>query len=352
MKERAGNGNAAASTGMKSRPTIVDVARQAKVSVATVSNALSGRRAVDPETGQRVKAAARALGYVPNLRAQRLRTGRADTIAIFSSMPFAIAGGRARMGFLMEVAAAAAAQALQSGIALILVPPLEKARPPLDELHIDGALVIEPLADDPDVAALQRRGVPVVAIGRPTQAHDIPFVDLRSYEATRLLLDHLRQQSARRIALVIGQQERNSYVEAERAYRDFAARFKMRPVIARADELGGEAAGEAAALDLLRRHPGLDALCVTVDVFAVGAAAGAARLDRRVPEDLMLATRYNGVRARECNPPLSALDLHLDEIAVLGVDLLIERMRGERKRSRARAPLPSLVARASSARTR
>jgi DNA-binding LacI/PurR family transcriptional regulator len=348
MKERATHRTAANSASSASRPTIVDVARRAKVSVATVSNALTGRRTVTPGTSAQVKAAARDLGYVPNLRAQRLRTGGADTIAIFSSMPFAIAGGRARLGFLMEVAAAAAAQALQSGVALVLIPPLEKSRPPLDELHIDGALVIEPVAHDAEVALLKKRGIPVVAIGRQAEAADVPFVDLRSYEATRLLLDHLREQSVRQIALLIGRQHRNSYAEAERAYRDFAETYAMPAVIGRADELGGETAGREATVTLLRKHRGIEAICAMVDVFAVGAAAAAAQLTRAVPNTLKLVTRYNGIRARECSPPLTALDLHLDEVAAAGVQLLLEHMRGDRARRSVSGPLPSLVPRASS----
>lgn len=353
MKEKArkrGTADSAGSGGF--RPTIFDVAARARVSVATVSNALTGRRPVDPDTGARVKAAALALGYVPNLRAQRLRTGNADTIAIFSAMPFAVAGGPSRLGFLMEVAAAAAAQALQNGIAMILVPPLEKGRPPLDTLPIDGALVLEPMANDPDVALLRRRGIPVASIGRQPGGRDIPYVDLRSDEATLMLLEHLRTQSARRIALVVGSQARNSHAAAERAYCAAAARWKMRPIIARVDEEGGAAAGEVAVLDLLRKHPSLDALCVMVDVFAVGAASAAAKLGRRIPEELKLVTRYNGVRARECEPPLTALDLHLDRVAVLGVELLLARIRGGKSRHSVPAPLPTLVPRLSSAKPR
>jgi DNA-binding LacI/PurR family transcriptional regulator len=148
--------------------------------------------------------------------------------------------------------------------------------------------VIEPLAGDLDVALLQARGIPVVAIGRQLEANDIPFVDLHSYDATRLLLDHLGEQSARQISLVIGAQPRNSCVEAERAYRDFALAHGMPPLIVRVDETGGEAAAEAATRTLLAEHPEIDAICVPVDVFAVGAAAAAQQAGRRIPDDLKL----------------------------------------------------------------
>jgi DNA-binding LacI/PurR family transcriptional regulator len=330
-----------------SRPTIIDVARQARVSPATVSNVLNERTYVEPETRKRVLAAVRKLGYTPNLRARRLRTGRADTIAMFSSMSFAIAGGRARLGFTMEIAAAAAARALENGMALVLVPPLSNERSPVHDLHIDGALVVEPLEDDAEIALLQSRGVPVVCVGRQP-GKSTPFVDLRPYEVAHVLLAHLHEQSARRIALIVGAQVRYTHLETERAYRDFARAQRMDAIVRPVDEAGGEAAGYATALELLSTHPELDALFVSVDVFAAGASKAVAELGRAVPRDIKLATRYDGIHARECNPPLTAVNLHLDDVAQLGVELLFEHIAGRTERKSVAGPLATLVPRGSS----
>jgi DNA-binding LacI/PurR family transcriptional regulator len=331
-----------------SRPTIIDVARQARVSPATVSNVLNERTYVEPETRKRVLAAVRKLGYTPNLRARRLRTGRADTIAIFSSMSFAIAGGRARLGFTMEIAAAAAARALENGMALVLVPPLSNERSPVHDLHIDGALVVEPLEDDAEIALLQSRGVPVVCIGRQPGHSTPPFVDLRPYEVAHVLLAHLYEQSARRIALIVGAQARYTHLETERAYQDFARAQRMDAIVRPVDEAGGEAAGYATALELLSSHPELDALFVSVDVFAAGASKAVAALGRAVPRDIKLATRYDGIHAREANPPLTAVNLHLDDVAQLGVELLFEHIAGRTERKSVAGPLATLVPRGSS----
>jgi DNA-binding LacI/PurR family transcriptional regulator len=330
------------------RPTIIDVARLARVSPATVSNVLNERQNVDADTRKRVLAAVGKLGYTPNLRARRLRTGRADTIAIFSSMSFAIAGGRARLGFTMEIAAAAAARALENGIALVLVPPLSAERSPVHDLHIDGALVVEPLQDDREIALLKARGVPIVCIGREPGTSAAPFVDLRPYDVARLLIEHLHQQSARKIALIVGAQQRFTHIETARAYRDFAQAHDMDAIVRPVDEAGGELAGYASARELLSEHPELDALFVSVDVFAVGARRAADEIGRRVPQDLKLATRYDGIRARECTPPLTAVNLHLDEVASLGVELLLEHISGRMGRRSTAGPLATLVPRGSS----
>lgn len=332
------------------RVTIVDVAKAAGVSPTTVSHAFNGRRHVDPETKERIKRIAHDLGYRPNLRAQRLRTKQAGTIALVSSMPFAVAAGPSRLGFLMEIAAVAAGVALSNGLALVLIPPLEAAGSPLDSLDIDGALVVEPTADDPHVALLRERGLPVVAIGRQAGAGEaVPFVDLHSAYTARLLLEHLRAQGARHVALVVGTQSRNSYIEAEAVYRAFTAAHGEAPVVLRIDEAGGEAAARAACARLLGERPEIDGICAPVDAFAVGAIAAAHELGRRLPEGLKVVTRYDGLRARHAEPPITAVDLFLDEIAERAVALLFEHLTGNTARRSVAGPLPALVARASSA---
>jgi DNA-binding LacI/PurR family transcriptional regulator len=331
------------------RATLADIAARAGVSPATASNALTGSRRVDADTAARVAAAAAALGYTPNLRARGLRTGRADTIALLSSMPFAIAGGRARMGFLMEIAGTAAVRALESGIALILVPPLQHGRAPLRDLPIDGALVVEPLADDPDIAVLRQRGLPVVAIGQAPGMPELPFVDLHSFDSTLLLLRHLQSRGARQIGLIAGAAPRHAHQEALRAYGAFITQTGGDRLVAGVAEAGGAAAAEAAALAMLRDHPQIDALLVTVDVFAVGARAAAAALGLDVPQRLMIATRYDGVHARECRPPLTVLDLHLDAVAGIAVDRLLGLIAG-RPEIADQPPLPTLMPRESTAR--
>lgn len=331
------------------RVTISDVARHAGVSVTTVSHALNGRGQVDPATRRKVEETARALGYRPNRHAQRLRTGGSSMIALMSSMPFAVAGGPSRLGFLMEVASVAASSALERGMAMVLVPPLESGQSPLDILDVDGALIIEPSADDRQLADLTARGLPVVSIGRPGgDAHGaVPYVDLLSGPTVQMLLAHLQARGARQIALVLGAAQRTSYTQAELAYRQMVDASGMDHIALRLDEARGEAGGRDAARLLLAAHPQIDAFLVLVDVFAVGVAQHLQQAGLRVPEDVMIATRYDGIRARTCEPPLTAVNLHLDQVARLAIDLLFERLRGNAGRQAVQSPMPELVARAS-----
>jgi DNA-binding LacI/PurR family transcriptional regulator len=333
------------------RPTIADVANAAGVSRTTVSHALNDRGQVDPVTRARVKEVAASLGYSPNLRAQRLRTGRANAIALLSSMPFAVAGGSSRLGFLMEIAATATEAALRRGVALVLVPPLDEAKALLDTLDIDGAVIIEPVANDPHIARLRKRGVKLVSIGRqPEAGFTLPYIDMHGEATGALLLNHLHEQGARRIGLVIGIQSRHSYLDMEQAYRAYCTTHGLTPAMVRADEAGGEAAGAAACLQLLDEHPDLDGLCVPVDAFAIGAVQALTEKGLKVPQDVKVVTRYDGFRARECMPPLTALNMHLEEVAALAIELLFEQINESDigQRQRIDAPMATLVVRESS----
>lgn len=333
------------------RVKIVDVAREAGVSITTVSHALNGRGQVDPKTRELVGAVARRLGYRPNRHAQQLRRSSAQVIALVSSMPFAVAGGPARLGFMMEIAAVAASVALERGLALVLVPPTQAAAAAIEGVDVDAALVVEPARGDAQLEQLVQRGIPIVTIGRQLDAaHTLPCIDLRSHDTTMLLLEHLRAQGARHIALLGGSQPRAPYTEAASAYAAFAKAHRMQqPIAAVADEALGEEGGRVAALELLARHPQIDAICAPVDAFAVGAVAAARESGRRIPGELMVATRYDGRRARECQPPITALDLHLDVVATQAIELLLEHLRGDSTRQTLLAPAASLVMRESSA---
>jgi DNA-binding LacI/PurR family transcriptional regulator len=333
----------------KRNVTIVDIAREAGVSTATVSNAINNRRYVESTTKLRVHAAAERLGYFPNLHARRLRTGRIGAIGLFSSMPFAVSGGESRLGFLMEIAATAAMTSLEGGVALVLVPPISAAAPPLDSLAIDGALVLEPMAADPFVAQLIERNIPVVTIGRqPDAATPLPCVDIRSAESASVLLDDLVASEAQHIALIVGNARRNSYVQSEDVYKRIAAKHRMKSIVCRIDENGGEDAGYDATLKLMRDHPEVDAIFVAVDSFAIGAVRALGELRLPIPQKVRLVTRYDGVLARQSTPPLTAVNIHLPDVATAAVDLLLRIINGTATTLEALAPLPVLVKRRSS----
>ncbi|HBX9991799.1 TPA: LacI family DNA-binding transcriptional regulator [Klebsiella variicola] len=328
----------------KKRARLIDVARLAGVSPGTVSNALHHTRFVEPETRQRIEKAIQALNYTPNIRARQLRTGKTNTIALLSSLPLTIASGASKLGFMMEVALTAAIIALEKQHALILVPP---GKNPLDMVTFDAAILLEPAENDTQLRALQQAGIPCITIGRtPGTPTPVPWVDLHSAATAKLLLSHLQTEGADCCALFVGHTPRTSAQETEAAYRLWCE-GRQAPVIYYLDEQEGEAAGYQAASQMLQEHPEVNGALVVVDTFASGAVRAFHDASISMPQRMRLATRYDGIRARESQPPLTAVNMHLDKVARQAVALLFEVLAGHHV-SGSCGQMPELVVRASS----
>ncbi|GAA1947379.1 substrate-binding domain-containing protein [Brevibacterium antiquum] len=326
-----------------SRATIADVAREAGVSRTTVSHALNGLGKVNSATRDKVKEVAARLNYRPSVRAQSLRSGRSQTLALLSSMPSAISAGPSQLGFFTELAMGCARTALLEGYVFVLAPPDGDANP-VDRLDIDGAILLEPATDDPIAAALNERGIPFVAIDGPSSQRT---VDLHHEETAELLVAHLVERGAQHPGLVVGSDRRRSQAAAREAYEAAAARIGFTPVIAEADESDGEDGGYRASTQLLEEHPEVDGLIVPIDAFATGAVRAGQEAGRTIGDDLLIATRYDGLRARTSTPPLTAVDLGLDEISSEAVERLVGILDGESEPEASSSSAPTLVVRES-----
>jgi LacI family transcriptional regulator/LacI family repressor for deo operon, udp, cdd, tsx, nupC, and nupG len=130
--------------------TLADVAARAAVSKATASRALSRPELVAPETTERVLAAARELGFVPNRAARELASGRSGIVALVVPT--------LENSFFTPIIAGAQARAEEAGMQLtVAVHPLSSP----DELlaferlsaQVDGFIVAAPRGDDETVRA-------------------------------------------------------------------------------------------------------------------------------------------------------------------------------------------------------
>lgn len=323
------------------RVTIADVAAAAGVARGTVSQALNDKGRVDPNTRARIKAIAESIGYRPNVQAQRLRGGRSGSIALITTLPASIVGGASRLEFFLELALPIAQACIEHRYTLILVPPVGD-RSQLDALDVDGAIVVDPVNGDEICRDLVRRGVRVVTIGDPGDVI-VDGVIERGDGGAAVAMDHLRARGAHRIAVLVSSEGHSisravsSYLAAERA----SAAIEIS-----APSVGGEEAGYAAAVQLLAEHPDVDAIYAPIDAFALGASRAVLESGRRIPQDVMIATNYDGRRAATASPPLTALDLNLPRLAQESVGLLMSVLDGAGGSS-VQAPTPTLRTRES-----
>lgn len=329
------------------RVTIIDVAKAAGVSPATVSNSITGKKKVDHATRSRIETAISALGYIPNTAARGMRTGRSNAIAIYSSMPTGVAAGASKLGFLMEVAASAAVTAMETNTSLVLVPPISDPSEAVRAISIDGALLLEPLEKDPVLEALLGRGIPTVTIGAPI-GRDCHHVDLDYAFMADLLIGHLVDAGAKSFPLLVGKSRRQSNVVFVETYTRHAHALGIEPRIFEVDE--AQAEDNAMHIVATEIATGLvpDAILVPIDAMATGVMRALRQTGLRVPTDVRVVTRYDGVRARSEEPQLTSLDLQLEDVAKVATQALIRLINGEAVAPTTPAPKPTLIARASS----
>ncbi|HST40250.1 MAG TPA: LacI family DNA-binding transcriptional regulator [Conexibacter sp.] len=299
------------------------MAAAAGVSVTTVSHALNNKGRLPEATRQRVRAIADQLGYKANATARNLVVGRTGLIGLVVSQhggpPFAVTD----FAYFGQLMLAASTAAIGEGYALVLAPA-DGALAPQGGIAVDGAIIVDPVRDDPLVGALARAGITVVTTGRMLGDDRSCWVDNDHIAGTRAVLDHLQRSGAERIALMTSPLEISYTFDVERAYREWCARARVEPLV-KAPELGlSERAGYAAAGELLSLPEPPDAIFATYDRLAYGTLLAAEARGVRVPEDLLLATTATESQAPEqARPALTTLNLHPAEIGRAAASLLI-----------------------------
>jgi LacI family transcriptional regulator len=183
------------------RPTMVDVARAAGVSLKTVSRVINGEAGVRPQTEARVKVAVHELGYRANDIARNLRRGRPSTT-------LGLVIEDVRNPFYSGIARAVEEVALGHGYVVITAnsdedPASERtAVGTLLERRVGGLLIVPAGRDHAYLKDEVRLGTPVVFMDRPADSIEADQVLLDNVGGAALATEHLLAHGHRRIAVV------------------------------------------------------------------------------------------------------------------------------------------------------
>jgi LacI family transcriptional regulator, repressor for deo operon, udp, cdd, tsx, nupC, and nupG len=306
--------------------TLVEVARLAGVSAATVSNVLRERGKVGASTRQRVLAAVATLGYRPNLMARALVEGKPSTIALVVS---SIANP-----FYPEFALAVERAARKLGFFLLVCNTNDD--PAQERAYLDavgGALAQGVIVMNADfvqldaLLALRQRGVPVVLCmwERPQEAPELPCVAVDFYQAGVLAAEHLIKLGHRHIGAIVGSEPGGNHRWRFQGYKDTLTRAGL-PCASSQVRFGHDSIddGRNAAHSLLASLPALTALFVSNDLPAFGVLQAAAELGLEVPRDLSVTGITDIQLAQQMRPALTTVAVPTAEAATLAVDMLMD----------------------------
>ncbi|HEY8286869.1 MAG TPA: LacI family DNA-binding transcriptional regulator [Chloroflexota bacterium] len=264
---------------------IHDVARQAGVSIATVSRVLNATATVNPEAAERVRAAAHALEYRPNHAAKALRANSTKIIGLLIT--------DIQNPFFTALIRGVEDVTQREGYSLILCNSDEnprKERQYIEVLRAEqvaGAILV-PTREDRRAAQLFRdHQIPVVAVDRRLDDQHTDAVLVDNARGAREAVEHLIGNGFRRIGVITGPQNTTTGRDRLLGYRQALqlAGIPHDPGIERIGSFKAES-GMRLAEELLSLTPRIDALFVANNLLTLGALEALHARRLRIPEDI------------------------------------------------------------------
>lgn len=329
--------------------TIVEVAREAGVSLGTVSRVINGKASVGSALRERVLRVAAELGYAPSPAAQGMRSRSSRAVGV---MVPEVANP------LFSATVAGAEEVLyRAGYNMILTGSgyqVDKEREILtlfQRRRFDGMMLTPSREDDPSLQRLMREAaIPIVLLERHSSL-PIDSVATDHHGGALQAVAYLLKLRHRRIGLITvtqaaltGRQRGQAYIAAHKA-----AGVAVDPALLCFDGLTPDAGYHAAYRMLVSRRPPTAIVAGANQMPDVLRAVRALKLN--VPRRVSLVSIGDTDVASLHQPPLTAVRWELRKVGAAAAELLLTRLAGSAEASSPRAiTLPTeLVLRASCA---
>lgn len=309
-----------------SRPTSKDVAKAAGVSQAAVSLVLGDKwqGRVAAATADRVRDAARELGYRPNLAARNLRLGRTRTALLVVPA--------LTNDFFARVYTGAARKAAEHGFGVVLYPSPEGVGPAKDPFAsaraaLDGVIASSMAAQA--LTAIHGADLPLVMLDSdPTDPAADAHVNLDVADGMHQVTAHLIGLGHRHFLHLAADVDTWTFAaRAEAIAADVHATPGATLHTARAP-LSVAYSHIAAAQALAAPGPRPTAVICDDDTIAAGTCKAARRLGLRVPEDLSVTGFDDLALATAVDPELTTVRLPAERVGERGVEALTALLSG------------------------
>lgn len=210
-------------SGPTQRATLRTIAEMTGLSLSTVSLSLRGGTTLKQETRDKVHAAAKALGYVPDRAGVRLRTGKTNVLALV------LDGAEDSIDFARQMIQGIGQAIRDTQYHLTVVPEFERhlsadtIRHVLDNRTADGVIITHTGPHDPRVQMMMDADFPFVSHGRTQFDTQHPFHDFHSEVFAEMAVDRLAKKGCRRVMLVIGDDRTTNHDNILSAFQQRAA---------------------------------------------------------------------------------------------------------------------------------
>jgi LacI family transcriptional regulator len=331
---------------MDGRVTMADVAREADVSLMTVSRVVNDKGEISPSTRQRVLEVIERLGYRPSAIARGLATNRTGTLGLV--VPD-IANP-----FFSDIARGVEEEAYAAGYNVFLCSTYEDPEretdvlQSLEEQRIDGLVLCSSRLDDKTLRRMLAGFPAIVLTNRWLDGYGAGVIRVDSELGGRLATNFLLDAGHTAVGFltgpptsVDGRLRVNGYHAALEAAGKPRSAALERPCPSNVD------GGREAAREFLASQPGLTALLCYNDLVAIGALFACVDLGLRVPSDLAVVGFDDIALAAWVSPPLTTCGSPRFELGVKAMQMLLDRIDGGTGEGQEILVQPELVVRSS-----
>jgi len=290
--------------------TIKDVAREAQVSIATVSRVVNGHGNVTDETRARILGVAERLRYVPDSAARSLITGLTHTIGVL--LP------DMHGEYFSELIRGIDRAARLRGLHLLVSSShgdADEATRVLRSMNgrVDGVLIMSPHVDAQLLDRALPTGLPTVLMNTPGDAGRAPAFLTDNYGGARAMVEHLAAAGYCRIAHITGPDSNYESGERLRGYRDALGQGDSVAELVFEGNFTEES-GYIAGRRIAAAKPRPDAVFAANDMMAIGCLFALTEVGLRVPQDVALAGFDDIPIARFVTPPLTTVRAQTTEL--------------------------------------
>jgi len=297
--------------------TLRDVAREARVSIATVSRVVNGHGNVTDATRARILSVAERLRYVPDSAARSLSTGSTNTIGVLLPDLYG--------EFFSEIIRGIDQAARRRGLHLLLSGvhgSADEAALAIRSLkgRVDGLLIMSPYADSAFLADHFADDTPAVLMNSPVRGHSHSAFCVDNRGGARAMVRHLAAIGHRCIAFIAGPRDNFDATERLAGYCEATSAIgpELREFILPGDF--SEESGYRAGRRLLEVDERPDAVFAANDMMALGCLHAFNEAGVAVPGDVALAGFDDIPMARFVSPPLTTVRVAMAELGARALE--------------------------------
>lgn len=315
--------------------TISDVAKEANVSVATVSRVLNNKDTVKKETQDRVFEAIEKLNFQPNLLARNFRRSESRVILIITpniTNPYYahILTGIGETASLMGY----------SALIFNTGGSLDKEKEGMEMLRkrrADGAILLASSIESPHL--LEYSGMyPMVQCSEYDRESDLPRVNIDNYKAAKEVMEYLIGLGHKKIATISSKNNYVSTAQRQEAYLKTMEEHGLnvpKSYITYADSDYSFKSGKKAAMKLLSLGNRPTAIFCISDTLALGSISAAMEMGIKIPEDLTVTGFDDVDDTTMFHPYITTIQQPCYKLGVSSMKLLYDQMmKKERKSSK------------------